>query len=256
MKTLVSIDFDMFVPEKPEWDFGHRESLMYLKMLWATRVGLINEMKTTGSEIEFWEQFKDVKFRMPTWVSDSHSYAYTLLAGVSRVVLFDAHHDCWEGDSLGVDKEDQGVYCHNWLRVWLEGGKGRKAVWVKPGWQDACTLPKDMKKRVEVVTYSKGMDLGLQGSVGLHVCRSGCWVPPWLDKAFLAFVGASARGLEGIRVLQNGEWNPMTERWSKKDLDNALVAEAQIQAKMKEMRVLTMKSSDFVHGREEVMAKR
>jgi hypothetical protein len=256
IKTLVSIDFDFFVPELPEWDFGHRESLMFLKMLWASRVSLINKMKTDGNEVGFWEQFKNVKFDYFKWVSDSHSHAYNLLNGVSRVVMFDAHHDCWEADSLGIDKKDKNVYCDNWLRAWLEGGKGRNALWVKPGWQDACDLPKDMAKRVKVVTYSKGLDLVLEGSVELHICRSGCWVPPWLDKAFLAFLKASKKGLKDVRVLQDGEWNPIAERWSEKELEKIKAGEAQMQAKLHQMRVMTMKSGDFVHGMEEVRPKK
>ena len=53
VKTLLTIDFDMFVPEKPEWDIGHNESRIYLKMLWGTRVYLMDLMKTDGNEVVF-----------------------------------------------------------------------------------------------------------------------------------------------------------------------------------------------------------
>lgn len=244
MKTLLTVDFDFFVPEKPEWDMGHQESLIFLKMLWTSRIGLMDKMKTDGNESGFWQQFAGVKFTGPTWVSDSHAYAHSLLKGVNRVVLFDAHHDCWEGDSLGVDKSERRIMCHNWLREWLMGGKNRKVTWVKPDWQKACTLPKDMKGRVKVVTYSKGMDLGLEGSVGLHICRSGCWVPPWLDKAFLAFVEALRRSIP--IPMQDGEWNALKERWTAEDLNQALEYEKDIQRQMKEMQ--DRKSSAFLRN--------
>jgi hypothetical protein len=210
VKTLITIDFDFYVPERPEWDLGHSESLLFLKMLWASRAGLIDEMKTDGNEKTFWKWLGgqvNLKKNVPFYVSDSHCFAYALLDDVDRVITFDAHHDCW-ADSA------KGVYCHNWLRVWLEGGKGRKAMWVKPGWLGAeCTLPEDMAKKVKVETYTEGLDLGLEGSTIVHICRSGCWVPPWLDKAFLGFLRASGRGLGDMTVQQDGEWNPMAERW-------------------------------------------
>lgn len=246
MKTLLTVDFDFFVPEKPEWDFGHQESLIFLNMIWSTRSGLMNVMKTDGNEVGFW---KDINFTPSnrTWISDSHAYAYSLLNGVNRVVLFDAHHDCWYADSLGVDKTDHSVYCHNWLREWLRGGKNRRVTWVKPQWQDACELPKDMKKKVDVVIYSKGLDLGLGGSIIHHICRSGCWVPPWLDKAFLGFVEGLRGSLDMTIPMQEGVWNPLKERWTEQDVANYLKLEAEIQVKMKEMRIGTINSSDFLN---------
>jgi hypothetical protein len=249
MKTLLTVDFDFFVPEKPEWDFGHQESLLFLKMLWTSRMGMLDKMRTDGNEHGFWQQFAGVKFTGPTWVSDSHSYAYSLLKGVSRVVLFDAHHDCWEGDSLGVDKSERRIMCHNWLREWLMGGKNRKVTWVKPAWQDACTLPKDMKGKVKVITYSKGMELGLEGSVAAHICRSGCWVPPWLDKAFLAFVDGFVTTLSrGIPIpMQDGEWNALKERWTEKDLQAAIEYEKTVRKQMKEMTIGTINAGSFLN---------
>ena len=236
MKTLLTVDFDMFVPEDPALDMGHKESLIYLKMLWETRIGLIDKMKTDGNEVGFWDQFKGVNFVQPVWVSDSHAYAYSLLEGVSRVVLFDAHHDCWPSDKGGVSNGQ--VYCHNWLKVWLKGGKNRKAVWVKPEWQDACDLPKDMKNKVEVVTYTKGLDLGFKGAVTPHICRSGCWVPPWLDNAFQGFVaGFMPIQKRCVVPMQYDEWNPMVSRWTEEDLKRALEVEKQTRG-MKDRRSL------------------
>ena len=81
----------------------------------------------------------------------------------------------------------------------------------------------------------------------LHVCRSGCWTPPWLDEAFVAFVKAYGKDLKKANLLQNGEWNPLKARWSKADLKKALANEAKIQMKLREMAVGTMKSSSFLN---------
>lgn len=261
MKTLITIDFDFFVPEDPMWDIGHRESLLYLKMLWGTRMSLLDKMKTNGKEHTFWYWLAsrvDLK-TAPFFVSDSHCFAYNLLSGVNRVISFDAHHDCWKNNSKKGE-----VFCDNWLRAWLEGGKRRKATWVRPDWLDKelLLLDKNMKSRVEVRDFGSIASLGLKGPVIVHICRSGCWVPPWLDKAFLGFLMASGRSLERMSVMQEGEWNPMAERWSEDDFKQVLAAEENVKRMREEMEYLgsklaevktgVMKSTDFVNGMVEV----
>jgi len=202
MKTLLTVDWDFFCEEKPEWDFGHQESLIFLKMLWTTRIGIKAEMRTTGAESGFWEQLRKVgDLKAPLWASDSHAYAYQLLKGVRRVVLFDAHHDCWMADSLGVDKKARGVYCHNWLRVWLNGSKKRSATWVRPGWQKHCELPDDMKGRVEGLDRWDGSDLRRAGAgVG---CRRGWMGRSWRSWGLLDGVW---RGYVGCRTANGTHW--------------------------------------------------
>ena len=254
-----------FVPELPEWDIGHRESLLYLKMLWGTRIWLMDKMKTDGNEKTFWAWLGsrvDLK-KASFFVSDSHCFAYNLSSGVNRIISFDAHHDCWKNTS----KEGE-VFCDNWLRVWLEGGKRRKATWVRPDWLDKEILPLDkgIADRVEVRDFGQMDDLRLEGSVIVHICRSGCWVPPWLDKAFLGFLMASGRSLERMSVMQEGEWNPMTERWSEDDLKEVLANEERVRHMREEMEYLgseleqvktgVMKSTDFVNGMVEVRSER
>ncbi len=209
---------------------------------------MIDCMKTDGNEADFW---KNIGFKPKgrTWVSDSHAYVYSLLHGIGRVVLFDAHHDCWYGDSLGIDKTDRNIYCHNWLLEWLRGSKNRKAVWVKPEWQDAFELPDDMKKKVEVVVYSKGMDLGLEGTTIHHICRSGCWVPPWLDKAFLGFVGGLRGSLDHVIPMQEGSWNPLQERWTEVELNDAIESGKKVREMMWGLKTGTVQSSEFLNCR-------
>lgn len=260
MKTLITIDWDYFVPEKVEWDLGHRENLLFLRMMWGTRGSLLDQMKTSGAEVGFWDWLRkraNLNKAGCLFVSDSHAYVYPVLKGVSRVVLFDAHHDCWESEPGGTSKN--GVYCHDWLRVWLKGSKKRRATWVKPDWQDACTLPDDMKDRVDVVGLSEGLDLGLEGSLRLHVCRSGCWTPPWLDGAFLGFLNGFRGDLDGTTRLQEGEWDPLVERWTSEDLKGVLENQAKIQEMAGHMKgrwrdnisIGSIPSSDFLNAKVE-----
>lgn len=256
MRTLLTVDFDFFVPEDPMWDIGHRESKLFLTILWGTRGNLIDKMKTTGEEHGFWERIGVKRNGIrPIWVSESHCYAHTLTAGVDRIVTFDAHHDCWKGQKGEVS-------CENWLRVWLKGSKRRRATWVRPTWLEkgVCEVPDDLKDRVDVVEGLEGLKLGLEGPVDVHICRSGCWVPPWLDGAFLAFVGALGGGLEGVEDMQGDGWEALKQRWTDEDLKTALEGDRLMQEAMgrfgrrtgKGYTMMEVPSGDFLKGMVEV----
>jgi len=255
MKTLLSVDFDYWVPEKPEYDFGHSESLMFLKMLWMTRIMYHEAIKTTGQENNFWDL---VKSKVPvvkkgTWVSDSHAYAHSITNGIGHILLVDAHHDCWEGDSLGLDNTVNDVYCHNWVRVWLEGDKRRRVTWIQPKWSVGnFSVPDDLRNRVKVI--SEGDDWGVKTIDRVHICRSGCWVPPWLDKDFVKFV--NSRGGKVLK-MQGGDWDPMAERWTEEEFLAGLDQnQAMITAMRKIIRIGEMPSGDFLNGRVELSVKK
>ena len=229
MKTLLSIDWDFFVPEKVEWDFGHQETLFHLNFLWTTRLAYFDQMKTTGAENSFWDK-TGLGTKPCTFVSDSHCFAYNLLRGIDHVVLVDAHHDCWKADSLGTDDGD-GIYCHNWLRAWLKGNKKRRATWVCPEWASGSfILPKDIDRVEEVCEMPSLKDMNVKT---VHVCRSGCWTPPWLDKKFIDFV--NGRGAQ-VFSIQNDEWNPMIERWTEEEIKSHLEQENILKVKMSDLR--------------------
>lgn len=249
MKTLLTVDWDYFCPEKPEWDLGHSESLAFLDMMWRTRFGLMDKITTNGAEKGFWKALGTFgKGTALTYVSDSHIFAYGLLSGIDHVLIVDAHHDCWKEDSLGVEKAQRKVYCHNWLRVWLSKSKKRSATWLVPAWSEGqFSLPDDMKGRVDVIhSIEKWGDKPIDR---VHVCRSGCWTPPWLDRKFIEFV--EERG--GIPIKQqDGHWNPMVERWSEADLAEVRAREATIQNALKGMKVGIMPSSQCLEAKVEL----
>lgn len=200
-RILVTVDWDYFVREDPMWDLGHLENLLFLKYIWISRGSLMDKMLTNGRQDGFWDRIALRGFPFVS-VSDSHAYAWTVAAKMkaNEIVSFDAHHDCWE--------EDERVECHNWLRAWLKCGRHRKATWVRPD-HHCGEVPPDMESRLSVSDVEPVLDL--KDVVAVHVCRSGCWVPPWLDAEFCRFVYNVGAG--EIVKLQDGEWNPMVSRW-------------------------------------------
>jgi hypothetical protein len=50
-----------------------------------------------------------------------------------------------------------------------------------------------------------------------------------------------------MAVLQDGEWNPLAERWTEKDLQDVLAQEAKVQQALNKMRIGTINSSNFLN---------
>jgi hypothetical protein len=244
LKTLVTVDWDFFVPENPNWDMGHEENLLFLNFMWKTRAGLFDMIKTTGLEKGFWERTGlKAKAGDYTYVSDSHLFAYGLLKGIDNVVLVDAHHDCWK-------EGGKNVYCHNWLRLWLEKNKKNRATWVCPEWAAGnFTLPADMDR---VTVVHEMPDVSKMNVRDVHICRSGCWTAPWLDKQFIEFV--EDRG--GWEVpLQVDAWNPLKERWSQKDFQEMRDQQQKVDEALKGMKTGSIGSSFFIDGFVELSQK-
>lgn len=246
LKTLLTVDWDYFVPERPEFDLGHSESLAFLDMMWRSRVGLLDQIKADGAEIGFWDRLgASLKGAGPTYVSDSHLYAYSLLSGIDHVLLVDAHHDCWQEDSLGISKGEGKIYCHNWLRAWLGKGKRRRVTWVCPEWSKGWfEVPKDLKGRVSIVDK-------VEGKIDrVHVCRSGCWTPPWLDKQFIGFV--ESRKVLAINLQRDGLWNAMAERWTEAEFQELRDQETSVQEALRGIKTGVISSASFTGAKVEL----
>jgi hypothetical protein len=221
--TVLSIDWDFFIPEDPVWDIGHNESLMYLKMLWMHRIYLKDKIKTNGLLKNFWKKplFKGKNPLL--FVSDSHAFVQTVIStmGAKRVVLLDAHHDCWP------KTDGKNIYCHDWGTHFRD--QGGDLTWVYP--EDR--FHKDMSvwnkpKNLKAIPSSKMTEV--DNVIAIHICRSGCWTPPWLDKKFRSFV----RHAEKVTThkafsLQHGEWDPMKERFTKNDWKQAEMLQKQME---------------------------
>lgn len=236
MSTLLTVDWDTFIPENTIWDMGHQESLMFLNMMWQMRMSLFKEMKTDGEEVDFWEKIRqvvDLSLVDAVTVSDSHAYVWSEAAFADTIILVDAHHDTWAES----DPEDN-IYCHNWARKWLIQDTSRHLFWIQPDWADGSfSVSDDLSHRVTRCPFSE-FDRFYEGAAdsfdidGIHICRSGCWTPPWLDSNFIEFV--ERVGLEVIS-LQDGAWDPMVERWGEKEFDVAWDVHRRTELAMKGM---------------------
>ena len=222
--AMLTIDWDYFVPEDPIHDFGHMENLFFLDQIWWFRVQYIDNIKTSGEELVFWNRLRE-KNIFPidqVWVSDSHLPAYDIadLYNIDTIVSVDAHHDVWD---LKETEKGCEVDCGSWARYWLHSEFGRELLWVPSptGTDDPETKPDGFAK----------IDLGdLSGweFPVVHICRSGCWTPPWLDQKFIDFVGSGKFG-KVITKFPNGcdtswqdePWNPIKIRWTPDEINGA-----------------------------------
>lgn len=229
MKTVLSIDWDFFIYEDSLWDLGHRESEVFVKMLWTFRGHLLDQMKTNGLEKEFWAKLGPM-FKLSTdtdlFVSDSHLFAYPLAEDADLVIFFDRHHDCYQWPTfkeLHTSKKYE-VDCGNWVSTWLSMGPKRRAMWVHPNLgniaDEVCFagVEPGRRDRFTAISYERHQDLTQHFVYGdelvVHICRSGCWTPPWLDQAFIDFVNEPKLQ---VQVMQEGIWNPMKLRWNEDD---------------------------------------
>jgi len=210
--TLLTIDWDYFVPEKLEWDMQHSESLLYLKHLWPNRGPYFKDIiKTNGEEIRWWDRLHRRGYDISEdtiYVSDSHLFAANL-GTYDQILTIDAHHDMWPPS---VDDPNATLWCENWLRQYLQLNPDTKAYWVQAEWakEDFGRIKPDdpdytdLWERVEE-GWPEEADITC-----IHICRSGCWTPPWLDDQFLEFVNDP---LLPTVSLQKGEWDPLISRW-------------------------------------------
>lgn len=221
MKTaFLTVDWDYFIPctyeqvEELEEDMGADG----IEDWWSFRY-LSREMKCTPEATSFWGYMWPKKPKTAC-VSESHLAAHHLLKDreCDEIVLVDQHHDCYtEGGGPGCDNAVD-VTCGNWARIWLEADPKRRMTWVRPDWlvfdqrfRWDDRVPSHLKERVSLVTMA-----AFRAEVKYytfvepaHICRSGGWTPPWLDRNFKDFVKRGKfKHIEVIDpdVLRNRQW--------------------------------------------------
>lgn len=239
MSVGITIDWDFFVPYNRDWDIQHQESLLYLEFIWKTRGYLFEEIRTAGEEKTFWpwlhKHFGTSEELLS--ISDSHACIVkdpSLWRGCDTIISFDQHHDCWRthDDNRDESYRIMHVACHTWARAWLEDDIDRRLVWVYPDHMDFSDYGDildpdsesdicDLLDQIDILPRKEfnPQDYRNDEVTGIHLCRSGCWVPPWLDAAFIQFVKDSGLLFD---VLQDGDWDPLRERWRQKDVDDMM----------------------------------
>jgi len=221
MKTLLTIDFDFFVPEDQMWDLGHAESPFFMRHIWYTRANLMDQMKTNGEEVGFWDRLRDfLKFKTNTvFVSESHLEAFHLTHPLGQIINIDRHHDVWEG-------HNNLVACDTWGHQAMRLRHVQEMKWIHPsdggfeinmaGDYMAVAPPKYRKRIKAMAMLEAGMLLEGTEIDTVHVCRSAAWTPPWLDEAFSKFVAAGP-----FKEIEQAGDLPVEPRWSEKDFEQA-----------------------------------
>ena len=198
-KCLLSIDWDYFIYIKKDNWGSYLENDRSLVDLWYKRY--IQE-KLQGRDIQksfqlspelgiFWKKIKhhfqfdnDIK----VYVSDSHVLSYNIAKEINcRIVyLFDSHADLGYGGLSSLNFE---VNCSNWLGKLLKDNLIKEAIIVYgPYTSEKPEYFKPMNN-IYNIRYCNFNDIGKNIKVStIHICRSGAWTPPWLDKKFAQFI--------------------------------------------------------------------
>jgi hypothetical protein len=208
--------------------------------------------------------FGDTKFFI---VSDSHSGAGPIFNQMADEVLgepaevlvnFDAHHDLGYCEWARIQElaDEKTCTCDMWLCALMQWWKDFEARIVFPDWmrEDSSIkaqvkhirelLPRELWRRVRMdfftqddgtispVVIEPGEELDVQC---VFVCRSGAWVPPWLDQDFIDFVedASDTVGLTPIDPYCESDISPLELR-TDFDYDSAVKMGDQWRQVMKE----------------------
>jgi hypothetical protein len=189
-----------------DWSHGENQFLSG-GFVWATRAlgFLANGLPLpgmTGEEETFWSRFR---FKEECWlgVAESHGKIADLIGRGDTVVNYDAHHDAGYGKKL----QDFQVSCEDWAHYAVECRKAKVKV-VYPSWKrTARCFP---EKQPDCKRVKREVDDGaadLEPFDAVFVCRSGAWVPAWLDDQFEAFVKQAGLRIVPLQDILHRGWN-------------------------------------------------
>ncbi|MCY6957273.1 arginase [Clostridium brassicae] len=219
---LLSIDWDYFVKIKREWCGSYIENDTNLKYRWYKRYldekrkGINIEKKVIlGAGVNsFWKKiFKhfNISKKTPLYISDSHKFSYNIgeKYNCKEVYLFDAHSDLGYG---GLESLKFEVNCANWLgKLFVENiVKDAKIIYSPYSFEES----EDFKEINETfnINYIDMSEIGMDIKVSaIHICRSGAWTPPWMDKHFYKFINEAK--------LHYREIEKMERKWNLKELN-------------------------------------
>lgn len=193
MKVDLSIDFDFFIREDIEWDWGHREDTLFLNTIWPVRYAnnVMDIRKETDVDkfadfhpIKILPNLKekgfDISKTKELFLCESHLGIVQSFDNdkidADILISLDAHHDAW-------DKKE--VDCGSWLNHFMKKKLYRKAIVVYPKWKDKRDDGKKLPKRDDVgIVYWHDFPKVNYEVQRIFLCRSGCWVPPHHDADF------------------------------------------------------------------------
>ena len=183
MKNILSVDYDFFSREDPEFDWGHsEESRIFKTVAWTARystIDLYEECHFKHADFnpkDLGENLKKKGFvfnlGIPIAIADSHKeiYEFAKKQGKCNIYNLDAHHDMFTGRRK--------LDCANWLIKLRQAKMVGKAVWVKPCWLKQFAPRKSHLPKLTEVFWE---DLETKNTKikidAVFFCRSGTWVP-------------------------------------------------------------------------------
>lgn len=209
MTNVLSIDFDYWFDMPGEYDWQFREALFFINQLWAFRamdsaargVDIRTTCKVAADEprpAKMATVIREHGIKIPRYqlaVSESHSAAYKWLVRMKdlHIINIDAHHD------MGYSKTTAPMNCDNWIKHLILKGKVKKVTQIYPKWrlrhdneweQNCARLTSEFDIPIEC---HYGIDEWLPYNIDVRkvfICRSGAWVPPWLDRDFRSLVNS------------------------------------------------------------------
>lgn len=200
VRSLLSIDWDYFIPLKREWLGSYMENQKNIVSIWYKRY-IKSALK--GEDLEksvdaapvlkaFWFKIKehfDFAKHVKVFVSESHMLSYYIARAneCEEVYSFDAHADL---GYAGINSTDFELNCANWLGKLLSENKIKRAHIIYSPY--TFEKPEDFRdfNKLFRIRYYEDIDCLPEGIyiVSVHICRSGAWTPPWLDNKFEKFV--------------------------------------------------------------------
>lgn len=207
MKLLV-VDWDYFFPSLAGasdiasglYDWGCKETPFFINDVWMARTTGFTAHglplpSTSGEEVGFWDR---VKFNpgCHLYYADSNAMAVTprIQEGVTEVLLLDAHHDSGyqvEGREYSYEQLKKlakaGTWrCDDWMILYYLVGASLKVYY--PKWKTWAFEHESTSGLGSALRRSFDPGGPIEGVDRVFVCRSGAWVPPWLDSKFLEFL--------------------------------------------------------------------
>lgn len=246
MTIAVNIDWDFFFKEEEDWDWGHREALIFLELMWYHRFESFALSPRLGQQDleQFYQPsplYKHFKTKLEALgfdfsnavlvVGDSNLGAWSTFSSlpVTYVYNFDYHHD------VAYHDLNTQVDCGNWLGQLLRKKKQLSATVVYPTQE---RLKREFKFPLKGRTANMIEGWLMKSRLGskaiktlepkkrkvsfLFICRSGCWTPPWADTKFLELVnGFSEHPIWYVDLLSDKSAdlaNPLVARnWDREE---------------------------------------
>lgn len=199
--VVLSVDFDFFVREKIEYDWGHKEAPFFINEVWPIRamqdIGIIEETSVIGNPAALAQELENLKWKFKKncklSIAESHASAYGALRGKENleIINIDAHHDIAYGQ---IDRLD----CGNWIAMLAIDGTLKKVTVVYPEWRREEDFDRPSDETLRKIR-GLGVEVDIVYGIGsthprkvdeVFIARSGAWVPPWNDEAFMDFVSS------------------------------------------------------------------